>query len=92
MNPTGGSGAVPLRFWIGLFAPVAIWGSSSFVSLMNYLTPVWATLLGALVMGEVLPATAWPALILVLGGIAIAQARSNTASVKLVAEARRTGQ
>ena len=66
--------------------------SAAFVALMNYLIPVWAALLGALVMGEVLPATAWPALILVLSGIAIAQARSNAATVKLVAEARQTGQ
>ncbi len=63
--------------------------SAAFVATMNYLIPVWAALLGALVLGEALPVTAWPALALVLSGIAIAQGGGGRAA-RLVAAARRS--
>ena len=40
-----------------------------FTSLLNYLVPVWAVGLGALVLGEHLPITSWLGLILILGGL-----------------------
>ena len=43
-----------------------------FTSLLNYLVPVWAVGLGATVLGELLPWTAWLGLILVLGSLILA--------------------
>lgn len=40
-----------------------------FTSMLNYLVPVWAVGLGAAVLGELLPWTAWLGLILVLGSL-----------------------
>jgi drug/metabolite transporter (DMT)-like permease len=40
-----------------------------FTSMLNYLVPVWAVGLGAAILGELLPWTAWLGLILVLGGL-----------------------
>ncbi len=47
----------------------------SFMSMVNYQVPVWATLLGVLVLGEDLPPSFLAALGLILLGLAIAQAR-----------------
>ncbi len=40
-----------------------------FTSLLNYLVPVWAILLGATILGEKLPISTWFALILILSGL-----------------------
>jgi len=40
-----------------------------FTSMLNYLVPIWAVGLGAAVLGELLPWTAWLGLILVLGSL-----------------------
>jgi drug/metabolite transporter (DMT)-like permease len=40
-----------------------------FTSLLNYLVPVWAVSLGAIVLGEQLPIMSWLGLFLVLGGL-----------------------
>jgi drug/metabolite transporter (DMT)-like permease len=44
-----------------------------FVSLLNYLVPVWATVLGAFWLDERLPVSAWAALLLILVGILVTQ-------------------
>jgi len=45
----------------------------TFMSLINYLIPVWAVVLGALVLDERLPARAFAALALILGGIVLSR-------------------
>lgn len=42
-----------------------------FVSLLNYLVPVWAIMLGAMALGEQLPITTWVALLLILGALVL---------------------
>lgn len=45
----------------------------TFLSLINYLIPVWAVVLGALALGERLPARAFAALALILAGVVVAR-------------------
>ena len=45
----------------------------TFLSLINYLIPVWAVVLGALVLGERLPTRAFAALLLILSGVVLAR-------------------
>lgn len=45
----------------------------TFMSLTNYLVPVWSVILGTVILGEPLPASLLLALGLILGGIAISQ-------------------
>lgn len=45
----------------------------TFLSLINYLIPVWAVVLGALVLGERLPPRAFAALGLILAGVVLAR-------------------
>jgi drug/metabolite transporter (DMT)-like permease len=45
----------------------------TFLSLINYLIPVWAVVLGAMVLGERLPARAFAALLLILAGVVLAR-------------------
>jgi drug/metabolite transporter (DMT)-like permease len=45
----------------------------TFLSLINYLIPVWAVVLGALVLGERLPTRAFAALAMILAGVVIAR-------------------
>jgi drug/metabolite transporter (DMT)-like permease len=52
-----------------------------FTSLLNYLVPVWAITLGALVLGEKLPLSTWFALILILSGL-ILISRSDDITVR----------
>jgi len=49
-----------------------------FVSLLNYLVPVWAAGLGILLLGEVLPVSAWLALAMILGGLVLTRKRSQS--------------
>jgi len=49
--------------------------SAAFASTMNFMTPIWAMLLGTLLLDEALPSTALPALFMVLVGIGVAQGR-----------------
>lgn len=46
-----------------------------FVSLLNFLVPVWAVGVGYTVLGEKLPVSAWIALALILGGVVLTQPR-----------------
>lgn len=54
----------------------------TFLSLINYLIPVWAVVLGAFALGERLPARAFAALGLILAGVVLArwQFRSRTSA------------
>ena len=49
----------------------------SFLSLINYLIPLWAVLLGTILLGETPEWTALVALVLVLSGIALSEAGSR---------------
>lgn len=46
---------------------------STFMSLVNYQVPVWSVVMGALILGEPLPATMLLALLLILSGVAVSQ-------------------
>ncbi len=54
----------------------------SFLSLINYLIPLWAVLLGAMLLGETPEWTALIALVLVLSGIAMSEAGSGAVRTK----------
>ena len=45
----------------------------SFMSLVNYQVPVWAVVLGLIVLGEELPSQFLGALVLILAGLALSQ-------------------
>lgn len=45
----------------------------TFMSLTNYQVPIWSVLLGALILGEPLPASLLMALALILGGVGLSQ-------------------
>jgi drug/metabolite transporter (DMT)-like permease len=47
----------------------------SFLSLVNYQVPVWAVLIGMVVLGEELPPQFIVALALILAGLAVSQLR-----------------
>ncbi len=47
----------------------------SFLSLVNYQVPVWAVLIGMVVLGEDLPPQFIAALALILAGLAVSQTR-----------------
>ncbi|MEJ2514867.1 MAG: DMT family transporter [Gammaproteobacteria bacterium] len=49
----------------------------TFISLINYLIPLWAVFLGAAALGERLPVRAFAALALILGGIVLARYRRS---------------
>jgi drug/metabolite transporter (DMT)-like permease len=52
-------------------------GGAGFAALINYLIPLWALLLGVLLLGEQPRWTALLALVLILGGIALSEARGR---------------
>jgi drug/metabolite transporter (DMT)-like permease len=54
----------------------------SFLSLINYLIPLWAVLLGTLLLGETPEWTALIALVLVLSGIAMSEAGTRAVRTK----------
>ena len=49
----------------------------TFMSLVNYQVPLWAVLFGIVFLGETLPPTFATALLLILAGLAIAQAKAK---------------
>lgn len=51
-----------------------------FTSLLNYLVPVWAIALGAVILGESLPISTWFALILILSGLILISRSDDIAS------------
>lgn len=54
---------------------------ATFLSLINYLIPVWAVLMGAVVLGERLPTRAFAALGLILAGVVLARWQFRAPSV-----------
>jgi drug/metabolite transporter (DMT)-like permease len=54
---------------------------ATFLSLINYLIPVWAVVMGAVVLGERLPTRAFAALGLILAGVVLARWQFRTRSV-----------
>ena len=51
-----------------------IWGAGPpFLSLVNYQVPIWAVLIGVVILSETLPGHFVTALIVILGGVAISQ-------------------
>ena len=63
------------------FKLIALAGPS-FLSLINYLIPLWAVLLGTILLGETPQWTALIALVLVLSGIAVSEAGSGAVRTK----------
>lgn len=49
----------------------------SFMSTVNYQTPIWSVILGAAILGEEIKSTILIALVLILGGLALSQMRRN---------------
>jgi len=76
-----GIGATALATII-LYRAIAVAGPS-FVSMINYVIPLYAVFLGALVFGEALPGRAFAALALILVGIAISQGRISLPGMTL---------
>ena len=58
-----------------LFLQLVTLAGASFASMVNYLIPVWGLMVGMTVMGEALQPRAVAALLLILGGIMLAERR-----------------
>lgn len=61
----------------------------AFLSLVNYLVPVWAVVAGALVLGETLSTSVFAGLALILGGIALSEIGSRWRVLKFRRARRR---
>jgi drug/metabolite transporter (DMT)-like permease len=48
----------------------------SFLSLVNYQVPIWAVVIGVVVLGETLPGHFLIALSIILGGLLVSQSRA----------------
>ena len=59
---------------------------AGFMALANYLTPLWAVAMGAVIFGERLGANAFIALAVILAGVAISQAGRKRASDIVIAQ------
>jgi drug/metabolite transporter (DMT)-like permease len=68
-------GILPTAFATVLLVYVIQSAGPSFLSLVNYQVPVWAVLIGMVVLGEALPPQFLGALALILAGLAVSQAR-----------------
>lgn len=66
-------GLVPTAFAVALRVRVIRSAGSGFLTLTNYQVPLWSMALGTVILGEVLPATFLPSLILILAGLAVSQ-------------------
>ena len=51
-----------------------------FLSLVNYQVPVWAVLIGAVILSETIPGHFITSLLVILGGLAVAQHRRKQAA------------
>jgi drug/metabolite transporter (DMT)-like permease len=60
-----------------VYFQLVIRAGPTFLSLMNYLIPVWAVAIGAWVLGERLPLRAFAALGLILAGIVLARGQAH---------------
>jgi drug/metabolite transporter (DMT)-like permease len=63
-----------------VFLKLVVIAGPSFTSFINYLIPPWAVLLGILLLGEELRWTAFLALALILGGIALSETQGRRAA------------
>ncbi|WP_245924856.1 DMT family transporter [Aliiruegeria haliotis] len=72
--PTAIAGVIRIR--------VITTAGSLFMSITNYMVPVWAVIFGVTLMREDLPAQMYVALALILLGIAVSQSRAIQASVR----------
>ena len=63
-----------------LYLQLVVVAGPSFISLINYLIPPWAVLIGILFLGEQLDWTALIGLALILSGIALAETKGRQAS------------
>jgi drug/metabolite transporter (DMT)-like permease len=68
-------GVLPTALATVLLVYVIQSAGPSFLSLVNYQVPVWAVLIGMVVLGEELPPQFIAALALILAGLAVSQAR-----------------
>jgi drug/metabolite transporter (DMT)-like permease len=68
-------GVLPTALATVLLVYVIQSAGPSFLSLVNYQVPVWAVLIGMVVLGEELPAQFIAALALILAGLAVSQMR-----------------
>ena len=66
-------GLIPTAAANLLRVPVIQSAGPVFMSLVNYQVPVWSVVLGALILGEPLPASLLTALALILSGVALSQ-------------------
>jgi drug/metabolite transporter (DMT)-like permease len=69
-------GALSTGFATVVYFRLIALSGATFLSLINYLIPVYAVVLGALVFGERLPLSALGALVLILAGIVLARFRA----------------
>lgn len=68
-------GVIPTALATVLLVHVIKSAGPTFISLVNYQVPIWAVILGLIVLNESLPSQFFGALALILAGLAIAQAR-----------------
>jgi drug/metabolite transporter (DMT)-like permease len=68
-------GLLPTALATVLLVHVIQSAGPSFLSLVNYQVPVWAVLIGMVVLGEALPTQFLAALALILAGLSVSQAR-----------------
>ncbi len=68
-------GVLPTALATVLLVYVVQSAGPSFMSLVNYQVPVWAVILGLVVLGEALPPQFLAALALILAGLAVSQLR-----------------
>jgi drug/metabolite transporter (DMT)-like permease len=87
LSPVGASAVALLGVMSTALATVVYFklitlAGPSFLSLINYLIPVWAVLLGTMLLGETPEWTALIALVLVLSGIALSEVGSAAVGQK----------
>ena len=75
-----GLGAFATGLATAVYFYLAKTAGASFLSLTNYLVPVFAVALGTLVAGEDLGLNAWAALAIILAGLAIGQSPGRTSA------------
>lgn len=66
-------GVVPTALAMVMLLAVLARTGPGFLSLVNYQVPLWAILFGVVFLGEELPGRIWPALALIMAGLAISQ-------------------
>jgi len=70
-------GVLPTALATVMLVSVTRSAGPSFLSLVNYQVPVWAVILGAVVLGETLPAAFLFALVLIVAGLIVSRSRAQ---------------